>query len=203
MSTACRYFLDRGAASVAEGLNRFISTTNGRGFDTKFIRTDEEGAIGAFEIDIERDHKLVVDTTGSGTLKKRVRCHFHDLPFIMNKMMLMKNVLFCARGVNMVASSTSADKTSPFKQFTCRKFDAKIDLRIAFVDYVLAINPKKDNQVENAKTHGCVAVRQTGSLNWSVEMWRISTRAFVTRDQKWQRKMASRESQCCLKCQTS
>ena len=28
-----------------------------------------------------------------------------------------------------------------------------------------------------------MAVRQTGSLNGSVEMWRISTRAFVTRDQ--------------------
>jgi hypothetical protein len=28
-----------------------------------------------------------------------------------------------------------------------------------------------------------VAVRQTSSLTESVEMWRISTRAFVTRDQ--------------------
>jgi hypothetical protein len=75
------------------------------------------------------------------------------------------------------------DKTSPFEQFTGRKLDASIDLRIAFGDYVQAINPKKDNQIENANTHGCVAVRQTGSLNRSVEMWRISTRAFVTRDQ--------------------
>jgi hypothetical protein len=48
---------------------------------------------------------------------------------------------------------------------------------------VQAINPKKDNQVENANTHGCVAVKQTGSLNGSVEMWRISTRAIMTRDQ--------------------
>ena len=100
----------------------------------------------------------------------------------MSKMMFMKNVMFCARGVNLVSSSTSADKTSPFEQFTGRKLDAKIDLRIIFGDYVQAINPKKDNQVENTNTHGCVAVRQTGSLNGSVEMWRISTRAFVTRD---------------------
>ena len=82
-----------------------------------------------------------------------------------------------------MASSTSVDKTSPFEQFTGRKLDAAIDLRIAFGDYVQAINPKKDNQVENANTHGCVAVRQTGSLSGSVEMWRISTRAFVIRDQ--------------------
>ena len=129
----------------------------------------------------------MVDTTGSGThvedVERMSQSHFHDLPFIMSKMMLMKNVVFCARGVNLVASSTSADKTSPFEQFTGRKLDAKIDLRISFGDYVQAINPKKDNQVENANTHGFVAVRQTGSLNGSVEMWRISTRAFVTRDQ--------------------
>ena len=88
----------------------------------------------------------------------------------MSKMMLIKNVMFCARGVDLVASSTSTDKTSPFEQFTGRKLDAKMDLRIAFGDYVQAINPKKGNQVENANTHGCVTVRQTGSLNGSVEM---------------------------------
>ena len=91
----------------------------------------------------------MVDTTGSDThvedvermsqtLKKRVRCHFHDLPFIVSKMMLMKNVMFCARGVNLVVSSTSADKTSPFEQFTDRKLDAKIDFRSAFGDYVIS-----------------------------------------------------------------
>jgi hypothetical protein len=54
----------------------------------------------------------------------------------MGKMMLKKNIVFCARGVNLVASITSADKTSPFEQFTGRKLDAAIDLRIAFGDYV-------------------------------------------------------------------
>jgi hypothetical protein len=83
----------------------------------------------------------------------------------------------------MVASRTSSDKVSPLKQFTGRKIDAKIDLRISFGDYVHAVNPKKDNQVENANTHGCIAVRQTGSLTGSVQMWRLSTRSFVKRDQ--------------------
>ena len=100
-----------------------------------------EKAQSALKPDLERDHRLVVETTGScthvediermsQTLKKRVRRHFLDLPFTK------KNVMFCARGVNLVASSTSADKTSPFEQFTGRKLDAKIDLRIAFGDYV-------------------------------------------------------------------
>ena len=73
----------------------------------------------------------------------------------------------------MVASRKSSDKVSPLEQFTGRKIDAKIDLRISFGDYVHAVNLKKDNQVENANTHSCIAVRQTGSL----------TRSFVKRDQ--------------------
>jgi len=185
---------DRGTNSVGAGLKKFISVARGRGFDTKCIRTDGEGAIAALTEDLERDHGLVVEPTGSGThveeiermcqtLKKRIRCHFHDLPFVVCKSLLRKNVVFCARGINMVASRTSSDKVSPLEQFTGRKIDAKIDLRISFGDYVHAVNPKKDNQVENANTHGCIAVRQTGSLTGSVQMWRLSTRSFVKRDQ--------------------
>jgi hypothetical protein len=83
----------------------------------------------------------------------------------------------------MVASRTSADKVPPLEQFTGRKIDAKIDLRIVYGDYVQAINPLKNNQVENANTLGCIAVRQTGSLTGSVQMWQISTWSFVIRDQ--------------------
>ena len=72
--------------------NRFISTARGQWFDIRCIRANEESAIGALKPDFERAYSLVVDTTGSGThvedvermsqtLKKRVRCHFHDLPF--------------------------------------------------------------------------------------------------------------------------
>ena len=129
--------------------NRFISTARGQGFDIRCLRANEESAIGALKPDFERLYNFEVDPTGSGThvedvewmsqkLKRRVRCHhFHDLPFTMGKMMLKKNIImFCARGVNLVASSTSADKTSPFEHFTGRKLDAAIDLRVAFGDYV-------------------------------------------------------------------
>ena len=95
---------DRGAGSVAEGLNRFISTARGRGFDTKCIRANGEGAIAALKPDLERDHRLVVETTGScthvediermsQTLKKRVRCQSLDLRFTMGKMMLKRDDL--------------------------------------------------------------------------------------------------------------
>ncbi len=80
---------DRGTDSVGAGLKKFLSVARGRGFDTKCIRTDGEGSIAALTVDLERDHGLVVEPTGSGThveememmcqtLKKRIRCHFHD-----------------------------------------------------------------------------------------------------------------------------
>ena len=76
-----------------------------------------------------------------------------------------------------------ATRSRPWSNSPAEKIDTKIDLRISFGDYVQAINPKKDNQVENANTHGCIAVRQTGSLTGNVLMWRLSTRSFVKRDQ--------------------
>ena len=41
----------------------------------------------------------------------------------------------------------------------------------------------KDNQVEKANTHGFFAVRHTGSLIVSVQIWRIRAQSFVVRDQ--------------------
>jgi hypothetical protein len=145
---------DRGAGSVGPGITKFVSAARGRGFDVKFIRTDGEGTIAALTVELENEHGLVVEPTGSGThveevermcqtLKKRVRCHFHDLQFVMCRMLLRRNVIFCARGINMVASRTSVDKVSPLEQFTGRRIDAKIDLRVSFGDYVQAINPTK------------------------------------------------------------
>ena len=188
---------------MGAGLKKFLSVARLRRFDTKCIRTDGKGAITTLTVDLERDHGLVVKPTGSGThvkemermcqtLKKRIRCHFHDLPFVMCKMLLKKNAVFCARGINMVP---------PLEHFTGRKIDAKIDLRIAYGDYVQEINPLKDNQVENANTHGCIAVRQTGSLTGSVQMWRISTRSVVIRDQftvlPMPKRMQSRDPRIC------
>jgi hypothetical protein len=138
-------------ADGTDGLKKFLSVAKGRRFDTKCIRTDGKGAIASLAVDLERDHGLTIEATGSGThveeiermcqtLKKRIRCQIHDLPFVICKTLLQKNVIFCARGINMVASRTSLDKVSPLEQFTGRKIDAMIDLRISFGDYVRAIN---------------------------------------------------------------
>ncbi len=41
----------------------------------------------------------------------------------------------------------------------------------------------EDNQVEKANTHGFFAVRHTGSLIVSVQIWRIRAQSLVVRDQ--------------------
>ena len=51
-----------------DGLKKFLSVAKGRRFDTKCIRTDGEGAIASsLAVDLERDHGLTVEATGSGT----------------------------------------------------------------------------------------------------------------------------------------
>ena len=100
-------------------LIKFISTARGRGFDTKYIRTDGEGAIATLKEDLKKNHRLVVETTGSGThveeiermsqtLKKRVRCHFHDLPFVMGRTMLKKNKYGSVEHINRQDNSVRA-----------------------------------------------------------------------------------------------
>jgi hypothetical protein len=166
---------DRGVASVPEGLNRFIATARERGSDIKFIRADGEGEIGALKPDLKRIHNLEVDTTGSGThvedvermsqtLKKRVRCHFHDLPFTMGKMVLKKNIVFCAQGVNLVASSTSADKISPFEKFTGRKLDAAIDLPASRVRGLRSCDQPQEGQSSREREHTRVRGSETDRI---------------------------------------
>ena len=98
-----------GIDSVGAGLKKFLSVAKGRGFDTKCIRTDGEGAVTSLTVDLEKDHGLTVEPTGSDThvveeiericqtLKKRIRCHFHDLQKLR---------------INMVVSRLSMDKVS-------------------------------------------------------------------------------------------
>ena len=58
---------DRGTDSVGAGLKKYLAVAKGRGFDTKCIRTDGEGAIAQLAVDLERDHGLTVEPTSSGT----------------------------------------------------------------------------------------------------------------------------------------
>ena len=188
----CTALKDRGVACVATALRVFFSTAASRGFDCVQLRTDGEGAVGAMAGELN-SIGVIVEVAGPGqhvpvvermiqTVKKRVRTLEHSLPFVMTRLLIIMCVLFCVSRINMQASSASTDRTSPLEQFTGRKLDAKIDLRIQFGDYLQATVPATDNSMAT-RTQGCIAMLPTGNLTGSVKMWCLNTNAVITRDQ--------------------
>lgn len=118
----------------------------------------------------------------SQTLKARVRAQVTSLPFVMPALLLEYCVYFCARCVNLQPSADSRDAVSPEEQFSGLKLDAKRDLKCGFGDFVHATEAETDNSM-NARTTGCVALLPTGNPTGSVQMWSLSTRKVITRDQ--------------------
>ena len=184
---------DRSVDAVGPAIRTFISKAASRNFDVKVIQTDGEKAVAAMKNELQDKYHLELEGVSAGThvpdierkvqtVKKRVRAHHHDLPFIMGRVLLSKCVFFCVSRINMVAVASSVDKVSPMEQFTGRKLDAKLDLRVNFGDYLQATNPYKTNQVGPAATEGGIAAIPSGNLRGSVKIWRLSTETFVDRD---------------------
>ena len=188
----CAHLKDKSVLCVSKALNSFCSTASSRGCSCSLIQTDGEGAIGAMVGELNASG-LTVEIAGPGqhvpvveriiqTVKKRVRAFNYSLPFIMTRILIIMCVLFCVSRINLQASSTATDKTSPLEQFTGRKLDAKRDLRVQFGDYIQATVPVTDNSMTE-RTQGCIALLPTGNLTGSVKMLCLATNAIVTRDQ--------------------
>ena len=186
------YLKDRTTDSVGKGIRSFLSTATSRSFECKEIRTDGEGAVAAMVPELN-GLGIPVSPSGPGQhvspverfiqeVKKRARSHEHGLPFVMCKVLLIYCVLFCVRCINMQASTTSIDHTSPLEQFSGMKLDAKRDLRVGFGDYVEATVPNTDNTMA-ARTEGCIALLPTGNLTGSVHVWRLASKTVMKRDQ--------------------
>jgi hypothetical protein len=186
------YLKDRTTDSVGKGIRSFLSTAASRSFECKEIRTDGEGAVAAMVPELN-GLGIPVSPSGPGQhvspverfvqeVKKRARSHEHGLPFVMCKVLLIYCVLFCVRCINMQASTTSIDHTSPLEQFSGMKLDAKRDLRVGFGDYVEATVPNTDNTMA-ARTEGCIALLPTGNLTGSVHVWRLASKTVMKRDQ--------------------
>lgn len=188
----CVHLKRRAVSCVADGLRAFLSTAKSRSFDSVELRTDGEKSVGAM-IPKLNEKGIVVEPCGPGqhvpvvenkikTIKQRVRAHDTSLPFIMTRLLIIACVLFCVSCVNMQASSSQTDKTSPREQFLGRRLDMKLDLRVQFGAYVQATVPNTDNTMV-PRTEGCIAMLPTGNRTGSVKMWRMATNTTVTRDQ--------------------
>ena len=188
----CLYLKDRTTECVSKGLRSFLRTVTSRSFECSEIKTDGEGAVAAMIPELNA-LGIPVATSGPGqhvpvaerliqTVKQRVRCHEHGLPYVMCRVLLIYCVLFCVHCINLQPSATAVDRISPQEQFSGIKLDAKRDLRVGFGDYVEATVPNTDNTM-TARTEGCIAMLPTGNPTGSVHMWTLQTKAVVTRDQ--------------------
>jgi hypothetical protein len=144
-----------------------------RSFECKEIRTDGKGAVAAMVPEL---HGLGIPASTSGpgqhvSPEERLIQEVKKGPVL-----LIYCVLFCVRCINMQSSRTSIDHTSPLKQFSGMKLDAKRDLRVGFGDYLEATVPNTDNTM-------CGCVDHTRNLTGSVYVWMLGSKAVVKRDQ--------------------
>ena len=188
----CAHLKNRTGSVVAASIRTFLSTASSRGFDCVQLRSDGEGAVESMRSELN-SCGITLDIAGPGqhvpavermiqSVKKRVRCYENSLPYVMTRLLLIMCVLFCVSRVNMQPSSTATDHVSPLEQFSGRKLDAKLDLRVGFGDYVHATVPVTDNTL-SPRTQGCIAMLPTGTLTGSVKMWCLRHDSTVTRDQ--------------------
>ena len=87
------------------------------------------------------------------TIKSRVRCYEHSLPYVMCRVLLIMCTLFCVLRINMQPSTTSVDRISPLEKFSGQKLDAKVHLRCGFFEYVQATVPYADNTLTTPLYH--------------------------------------------------
>ena len=115
------------------------------------------------------------------TIKSRVRCYEHSLPYVMCRVLLIMCSLFCVSRINMQPSTTSVDRISPLEKFSGQKLDAKVHLRCGFGEYVQATVPHTDNTLKTC-TDGCITLLPTGNATGTVQMLSLSTNSIVRRD---------------------
>ena len=190
--TLVQHIKDRSTATIMGVLRSMMGTCKSRDFDVRTIRTDGEGGVAKCAVELGK-LGVTVDVAGPGqhvavverkiqSVKAKVRMYDSGLPFVMCKTLLIYCVFFCVSRINLHPSRTATDATSSMEQFTGRKLDAKLDLRVNFGEYVQATVAETDNSMK-ARTQGCIACLPTGSLTGSVKMFCLGSKRIVTRDQ--------------------
>ena len=148
----CVHLVSRTESSIYKAIKRILATVESRGFSNTSFFIDGEGAMAPI-LPLLQSAGIVVTMAGPGehvpvaermiqTIKRRVRCYEHSLPYVMCRVLLS---LFCVSRINMQPSTTSVDRISPLDKFSGQKLDAKVHLRCGFGEYVQATVPHTDN----------------------------------------------------------
>jgi len=187
----CVHLVSRTESSIYKAIKRILATVESRGFSNTSFHIDGEGAMAPI-LPLLQAAGIVINMAGPGehvpvtermiqTIKSRVRCYEHSLPYVMCRVLLIMCSLFCVSRINMQPSTTSVDRISPLEKFSGQKLDAKVHLRCGFGEYVQATVPHTDNTLKT-RTDGCITLLPTGNATGTVQMLSLSTNSIVRRD---------------------
>ena len=113
----------RHAQLIWKALSKQLSLYASKGFTISSILSDHEGGLVALKTNIERlgitiniagpDQHVPAIENRVKTVKERVRCTLHSLPFQLPLFLLQWVVLFCVTRINLLPSTLRSDKISP------------------------------------------------------------------------------------------
>ena len=113
-------------------------------------------------------------------VQERVRCHFHELSYLMCLFLLVHCVYY---SVLRVIQYINIDNIIPWENFHGRKLVIKLDFALSFGYYVQAEKPLSDSTMIERR-HGAIALWPTGSVCGSWLFYSIVTGKTITRA-KW------------------
>jgi hypothetical protein len=164
----------------------------GEGFHVHSVTCDNESALVSLKSVINslgaklsttgvNSHSVAIVDRKIRFIKERIRSIIHGLPFPLPPSLMKYCVYFATSRINLIRHSETSDKISPLELFTGRRTDFKIDLRVAFGDYVQVHTPHSSNNMDPRST-GCIALLPTGNKNGSVLFYSLATGKVITRD---------------------
>ena len=116
-------------------------------------------------------------------IKERMRSVLFSLPFLLPNSLIPYLVTFVTRTINMIATSNSENKLSPFENLMARKINYNVDLRIYFGMYCQVLVAEVNNSMDQ-RTTGAIALTQTNNASGAAIFYDLNTKKIIHRD-KW------------------
>ena len=183
---------DRSTSEVYQALEAILSAARAKGFDVRWIRSDNEGAMAKTEVvQMLQDRGASVDKVAPGKhaskaerriqfIKQKLRTIKAGLPYNMSKQMSKHATLAANRFTNMQKATSSTSDLTPREKFLGRAFDYNKDGGIQFGTYVQATVTETDSS-DKPRTESCIALYPKDSNTPTMYVLRIKGQRVVAR----------------------
>ncbi|KAA8494425.1 hypothetical protein FVE85_2666 [Porphyridium purpureum] len=185
---------NKSAAEIGNALRKQLAHAYAHRIKIEELRSDREAGIVAIVTQLMNEGIIPEFTAATEavpsaerairTLKERVRCVTHSLPFRLPDTLVPAAVEFCRQGLNMLSSTVSNDTACSAQEIvTGRKPDAKRDLRLEFGAYA-QVHRAKTSKTMEPRTVGCISLHGTESIAGSWKFYVLATGGTTVR-QRW------------------